>query len=115
MEITPRYLRIYQSEDGKFPFIEWIKNLRDLRGKQKIEARLDRLRLGNMGDTRSVGAGVTELRIQFGPGYRVYFGQESEEITILLMGGDKGSQDEDIKKAKEFWKSHKKQKDYANR
>ena len=62
-----------------------------------------------------MGDGVSELRISFGPGYRVYFGQDGEEIVILLTGGDKATQDDDIKTAKDFWKRYKEEKRYANR
>jgi putative addiction module killer protein len=69
----------------------------------KIEQRLDRLRLGNLGNFRSVGEGVCELKIDYGPGYRVYFGQVGTTIVLLLCGGDKSTQDRDIRKAKEYW------------
>ena len=106
---------MYQRPDNVIPFTSWYKKLRDTRGQQKILARIDRLKLGNLGDHRSVGQGVIELRIAFGPGYRVYFGQEGEEIVILLLGGDKGTQDNDIKTAKAHWESYKEEKKYANR
>jgi len=68
-----------------------------------VRVRLNRLRLGNFGDCKFVGDGVHELRIAYGPGYRVYFGREGNFVVILLSGGDKGSQTRDITKAKEFW------------
>ena len=68
-----------------------------------IRKRLNRVRMGNLGDCRSVGDGVKELRIAFGPGYRVYFGEDGETIVVLLCGGDKSSQEADIRRAKEYW------------
>jgi len=115
MEAFPRIVKMYQRQDGTIPFTDWYKNLRDVRGQQKILARIDRMKLGNLGDHRSVGEGVTELRISFGPGYRVYFGQEGDEIVVLLVGGDKGTQDDDIKTAKIYWENFKKEKKYGDR
>ncbi|MEG4090340.1 type II toxin-antitoxin system RelE/ParE family toxin [Microcoleus sp. Pol12B4] len=71
-----------------------------------IEQRLDRVRLGNLGNSKSVGEGVCELKIDFGPGYRVYFGQLGSTIVLLLCGGDKSTQEQDIRKAKEYWKEY---------
>ena len=78
-------------------FNEWLRGLRDARGRAKIQARLDRLALGNAGDVAPVGEGVSELRIHFGPGYRVYFTRRGEDLIVLLAGGDKSSQHSDIK------------------
>jgi putative addiction module killer protein len=83
-------------------FSTWIKNLRDARAKVKILARIDRLALGNPGDVAPVGEGVSEMRIHFGPGYRVYFVQRGEEVVVLLCGGDKASQSADIAEAKKL-------------
>ncbi len=105
--MQPKTVLIYQDENGHEPYTEWFKNLRDARIKARIEARLRRLATGHYGDFKSVGEGVLELRLFFGPGYRVYFGEEAGEIVILLIGGDKNSQDKDIKKAKDLWKDHK--------
>jgi putative addiction module killer protein len=80
--------------------------LRDVQGRARIRVRLDRVRLGNLGDHRSVGAGVQELRIDYGPGYRVYFGTEGQRVVLLLLGGDKSSQPRDIARAREFWQDH---------
>ena len=81
-------------------FEDWLTGLKDQRGKAKIVARIDRLALGNPGDVSPVGEGVSELRIHFGPGYRVYFARRAKAVVILLCGGDKGSQERDIAQAK---------------
>lgn len=81
-------------------FETWLTELKDQRGKAKIVARIDRLALGNPGDVSPVGEGVSELRIHFGPGYRVYFVRRRMAFVVLLCGGDKGSQDRDIAEAK---------------
>lgn len=83
-------------------FSSWLKDLRDLRARAKVISRIDRLALGNPGDVRPVGDGVSELRIDYGPGYRVYYVQRGEEYVVLLCGGDKDSQDADIKSAKKL-------------
>lgn len=80
-------------------FAEWLDNLKDLRARARIQARIERLAAGDAGDVQSVGAGVSELRIHYGPGYRVYFKNQGEELIILLAGGDKSSQADDIKTA----------------
>ena len=83
-------------------FSRWLKQLRDIRARAKIVARIDRLELGNPGDIAAVGEGVSELRIHHGPGYRVYIFQRGEQVVILLCGGDKGSQEADIARAKKL-------------
>ena len=81
-------------------FAGWLRSLRDKQGRAKILARIDGLQEGNPGKTRSVGAGVVEMKIDFGPGYRVYFIQRGELLILLLCGGDKSTQADDIKRAK---------------
>jgi putative addiction module killer protein len=83
-------------------FAEWFDVLRDKRAKSKIAGRIARMELGLLGDIRSVGDGVSEAKIDFGPGYRLYYTLRGQALIILLIGGDKGSQDRDIKKAKEM-------------
>lgn len=80
-------------------FALWIDGLRDIRARARVLARVERLALGNPGDVQPVGDGVSELRIHYGPGYRVYFKQQGRELVILLAGGDKRSQSKDIEKA----------------
>jgi putative addiction module killer protein len=81
------------------PYAKWIDGLRDIQARARILARVEWLALGNPGDVEPVGEGVSELRIHYGPGYRVYFKQQGRELVILLAGGDKRSQAKDIKKA----------------
>lgn len=80
-------------------FDEWFASLRDKRAVMRIQARIDRAEDGNFGDCEPVGEGVSEMRIHYGPGYRVYFTQRGLEIVILLAGGDKSTQPKDIKAA----------------
>jgi putative addiction module killer protein len=80
-------------------FTKWLQELKDLKGKARIQARIDKLEFGHFGDCESIGTGVFELRIHFGPGYRVYLMKKGQELVILLAGGDKGSQVKDIKQA----------------
>lgn len=110
MPVYPYSIEYYVTEDSRKPFKEWLDRLRDVRGRAKIRVRLDRVRLGNLGDKRSVGDGVHELRIDFGPGYRVYFGIESDRVILLLLGGDKSSQNKDIAQSKEYWRDHQRRK-----
>lgn len=76
METAPKELRVYVTTEGREPFSEWLASLRDIKARAKIRVRLDRVSLGNAGDCHAVGEGVWELRIDSGPGYRVYFGHE---------------------------------------
>jgi putative addiction module killer protein len=80
-------------------FETWVKSIRDIRAKAHVQARIERLASGNPGDVRPVGEGVSEMRINYGPGYRVYYTKQSRKIVILLIGGDKKTQAKDIKKA----------------
>ncbi len=96
-------LRRYQLEDESTPVSEWLRNLRDLRARAQIEVRLRRVLSGNLGDCKSVGEGVSELRVDIGSGYRVYFGKQGQALVILLCGGDKTSQQRDIPRAKTYW------------
>jgi len=100
-------IRRYQLEDGSTPVAQWLTGLRDARARAQIEVRLRRVMIGNFGDCKAVGEGVTELRVDTGAGYRVYFGQHGQALVILLCGGDKGSQQADIKRAKDFWANWK--------
>ena len=109
MEIEPREVLYYKKEEGVVPFLNWLYSLKDKVTKAKIRIRLDRLAAGDLGDYHSVGDGVNELRISYGPGYRVYFGFDGRQIVVILCAGDKGSQSKDIKLAKEYWANYKKE------
>jgi putative addiction module killer protein len=95
------------TEESQEPFTEWMASLRDIKARAKIRVRLDRVSLGNFGDCHGVGEGVQELRIDYGPGYRVYFGQDGATIVLLLCGGDKSTQVKDIDTAKQYWNEYR--------
>lgn len=80
-------------------FAQWLDGLRDIHARARVQARIERLSAGSAGDVRPVGGGISELRIDYGPGYRVYFKKCSREVVILLAGGDKSTQASDIKAA----------------
>ena len=107
MSTAERRVWIYRRADGPEPFLHWLGSLRDSRAKQKIQARIGRVRLGNLGHARSVGEGVHELKIDYGPGYRVYFGLNGPQIHLLL-GGSKQGQSTNIRLAKKFWNARSK-------
>jgi putative addiction module killer protein len=99
---TPKQIVIYADLKGFEPFQAWLDKLRDVKGR-----RLLRVQEGNYGDTEPIGEGLSELRIFFGPGYRVYFGEDSEHIVLILCGGDKSTQGRDIANAKSYWEEYK--------
>ncbi len=101
-----RELVEYQEPDGTVPFRRWLEALKDVRARARIDARLLRVRLGNLGDAKSVGAGVHELRVNYGPGYRVYFGLDGPAVVVLLVGGSDRSQARDITRAKQYWERY---------
>lgn len=88
-------------------FDKWLRTLKDRVGRLRIVERLDRLAMGNPGDAKPVGHGIWELRLRFGPGYRVYYLQDGQRVILLLCGGDKGTQQRDIQRARqlaeEYW------------
>jgi len=96
----------YQKRDGSIPFREWFLEFRDIHARTRIRRRLDRLKVGNFGDSRNVGKGLFELRFHFGPGYRVYYGIYQGCVVILLSGGDKSNQEEDIRIANVYWQDY---------
>ena len=99
-------LVIYVTEEGKAPFDDWFDNL-DTTAALKVRIPLARIETGNLGDVKAVGQGVSERRITFGPGYRVYFGKDGDKLVILLCGGTKKRQSKDIEQAKAFWGDYK--------
>jgi putative addiction module killer protein len=103
MDAEPQTLQEYVTPDGENPFSKWLHALRDVRARAKIRVRLNRVRLGNFGDAKVIGGGVSELRIPYGPGYRLYFARAGSNVVLLLCGGDKSSQKRDIETAKDYW------------
>ena len=101
-------IKIYTDRSGKSPYEEWFGSLTPI-VMARVEDRIDRLRLGNLGDTKSVGEGIHELRLQFGSGYRIYYGNIGKAVVLLLTGGDKSSQERNITNAKKYFKDYKKQ------
>ena len=101
--MTPKEIVVFRARDGQVPFEAWLDDLKDKRAVARVLARLARVRLGNPGDCKPVGEGVSELRVDYGPGYRVYFGQQGQTLVVLLCGGDKRTQDRDIRLAKLYW------------
>ena len=103
MEITPRDVRNYVTPDGREPYEEWVNSYRNRKTRAIIRERINRLHLGNFGDYKRLTTDLYELRIHYGPGYRVYLGVVDRVIVILLCGGSKKTQRRDIQKAKEYW------------
>ncbi|WP_447970102.1 type II toxin-antitoxin system RelE/ParE family toxin [Nitrospira sp. M1] len=102
----PKRVIVYVDKNGKEPFSEWVEDLRDTMGRKRILIRIGRLQQGNYGDCKSVGEGVSELKMTFGPGYRVYIGEEGRDVVVLLCGGEKSTQQQDIQNAKVYWKEY---------
>jgi putative addiction module killer protein len=102
----PFEFRTYETPRGDSPFERWMDSIRDDRTSARIKLRLDRVAAGNLGDHRTVGDGVWEMRLDFGPGYRIYFAFEQDRIILLYAGGHKGTQFRDIARAKEYHRDH---------
>ena len=105
VEARERYVGYYENRDH-CPFREWMSTLREGRAIAAIDARIARFRTGNFGDSKPIGEGALESRINFGPGYRIYYGVDGNDI-IVLNGGDKGSQTADISDALSYWRTYK--------
>ena len=103
MEVIPRHVRNYVTPEGREPYEEWVNSYRNRKTRAIIRERVNRLHLGNFGDYKRLTADLYELRIHYGPGYRVYFGMVDRVIVILLCGGSKKTQRRDIERAKEYW------------
>jgi putative addiction module killer protein len=102
-------LQYFLDLDGESPFEDWFIAL-DVQAAAKVTTALVRLEQGNISNVKSVGAGVSEIKIDWGPGYRIYFGRDGEVLVILLKGGTKKRQDDDIKTAKLFWQDYKRRR-----
>jgi len=99
----------YEAEDGSCPFADWFDHL-DTMAALKVRTAIARMEAGNFGDVKSVGEGVSERRIDFGPGYRLYFGRDGQNLVLLLVGGTKRRQQADIDRAKGLWADYKERK-----
>ena len=97
----------YTDERGRCPYLDWLSHLRDRNAVPKVLKAVERLQQQPPKDIKGVGAGVRELRIHHGPGYRLYYGQQGKRLYLLLCGGDKSSQRRDIARAKAYWQDHK--------
>ncbi len=111
MEAQKLTVIIYETEIGVCPFMDWFRALRDKSGKARILVRLERIEKGNFGDSKPVQRGVSELRVDAGPGYRVYYGRHHDSVVVLLCGGDKSSQRRDIEKAWDFLDDYRRRYD----
>ncbi len=107
MKTTERQVVYYETSTGKQPFRAWFHALKDREARNRIDVRIRRVSLGNLGYCHSVGGGVVELKIDYGPGYRVYFGIMGNRLVVLLLAGDKKTQQKDIKLAIEYWKEYR--------
>jgi len=107
-EVKERELKYYQTIDSELPYKEWFDSLKSRDTQAEVDARLARVRSGNFGDHKGVGKGVKELR--FRSGLRVYFGEDGDTLVLLLTGGDKDSQQNDIELAQDYWKDFKERK-----
>ena len=99
-------IRHYLTESGKDPFQQWLDELTDQKGRVVVQRRIDRIVNGNFGDHKFCRDGVWELRIDFGPGYRVYYGREGKTIILLLCGGSKRTQSAEINQAVRYWRDY---------
>jgi putative addiction module killer protein len=99
-------LRRYRTAAGDEPLTQWLSELRDRQARARILARLERLEAGNFGDARFLRDGVSEFRVDWGPGYRVYFARDGRTVIVLLCGGDKRKQDADIERAVALWQEY---------
>lgn len=104
--VQQKQIEIYVTKDGRKPFLDWLESLNDREFRCRIKTRLDRVALGNLGDYKYLSDGIYELRTNFGPGYRIYYGTENDRMILLLEGGDKSTQKKDIKKAIAYWKDY---------
>ncbi len=98
---------IYADEQGKQPFVDWVEGLKDVRGRAQIKARVTRVAAGNFGDCKALRESVSELRVDVGPGYRVYLSRQGPVVVVLLCAGDKSDQARDIGRAVEFLENWK--------
>ena len=103
----------YITEDGTDHFDRWLR-MQNAQVRARVQTRIDRIELGNFGDHHGVGSGVFELRLNFGPGYRIFYGRDGDELVILLGGGSKRRQSQDIEMAQAHWRAYRREKRDAN-
>jgi putative addiction module killer protein len=106
MEVIAREIVMLEVDDGKVPFEKWIDSIKDRSYRRAVDVRLMRVADGNFGDHKSVGKGVYELKIARGPGLRVYYGLDGEQVVVLIGGGDKSTQSQDISTAQKHWRAY---------
>lgn len=106
-EATPRIVETYVTAQGEDVFQEWLDEIDDRRAQALVDRTIAKIRLGNLGRHKSVGDGVEEIVLDYGPGYRIYFGEHGTKLIILLLGSTKKRQDEAIKLAKRYWSDWK--------
>lgn len=115
LETFPYTIDYYLTQKGEKPLKEWLDGMKDIAARNKIRIRLDRVRLGSLGDHHHVEKGVYELRVDYGPGYRVYYALKEKTIILLLIGGDKSSQGKDIGLATTYWEDYKRRNKNAKK
>ena len=106
-------IEIYETSNGRRPFESWLKGLKEIHTRARVRMRLDRLKMGNVGDCKTIVSGVSELRIHYGPGIRIYFSKIGSRVVLLLCGGDKGTQEKDIGRAKSYLEEYKKRENHG--
>lgn len=106
MDGPSKTIEVYALLDGKQPFTKWLTDLKDVKARAQILTRLNRIRLGNLGDSKFIKEGVYELRIHLNAGYRVYFGQKGNILILILCAGTKDSQERDIERAVAYWRDY---------
>ncbi len=107
VESIPQTVEVYENQAGKVPYSEWLLALKDKQAFARISLRIDRVKLGNLGDHKLIDDGLWEMRVDTGAGYRIYFGRINPETIVLLWGGDKSTQQRDIEKAIEYWNDYR--------
>jgi len=103
--------RVYMTRDGRTPFVDWLGKLRDSRAHTRIRIQLDRMLLGHQCDRKSLGNGLFEIHVHYGPGYRVYFGKDGSQLVLLFCAGNKSTQQSDIRLANKYWQDYRSRAD----
>lgn len=109
MEVVPQKVLIYTTPDGSRPFVDWLESCQDKNARNVIRLRIAQLRKGNFGYCESLKGGLFEMKIDSGPGYRIYFAKVDNERVLLLLGGTKRRQNKDIEKSRHYWKAFRSQ------